>query len=37
MKGEWDNGTAYRTGDVVRNKGFVYIAVRDSTGQQPMH
>ena len=35
MKGEWDNGTAYRTGDVVRNKGFVYIAVRDSTGQQP--
>ena len=35
MTGEWDNSTAYKTGDIVRNKGWVYIAVKDSTGQEP--
>ena len=35
MQGEWDSGASYKTGDVVRNKGFVYIAVQDSTNQQP--
>ena len=35
MKGEWDSGASYKTGDIVRNRGFVYIAVQDSTNQQP--
>ena len=35
MKGDWDQAVSYRTGDVVRNNGFVYIAVRDSLNQQP--
>ena len=35
MKGEWDLTAQYKTGDVVRNKGFVYIAVQDSTNIQP--
>ena len=35
ITGEWSSSTSYRTGDVVRNNGFVYIAVQDSTNQQP--
>ena len=35
MTGEWHSATAYRTGDVVRRYGWVYIAVRDSTAQEP--
>ena len=35
MKGEWDSATSYKTGEIVRNGGFVYIAVRDSTNEQP--
>jgi len=35
MTGEWEAGIEYKTGSVVRNKGFVYIAVQDSQGVQP--
>ena len=35
MQGEWSATTDYKTGDVVRNKGFVYIAVKDSLNQEP--
>jgi hypothetical protein len=33
--GEWDIDTAYLTGDVVRNSGYLYIALQDSTGEYP--
>ena len=35
MQGEWSATVDYKTGDVVRNKGFVYIAVKDSLTQEP--
>ena len=35
MKSEWEIGLSYRTGDVVRRRGWVYIAVKDSVGQEP--
>ena len=35
MQGEWSATVDYKTGDVVRNKGFVYIAVKDSLNQEP--
>lgn len=35
MSGEWQSGIEYKTGSVVRNKGFVYIAVQDSQGVEP--
>ena len=35
MKGEWSASTTYKTGEVVRNGGFVYIAVQDSLNQRP--
>ncbi len=33
--GEWNTSTAYLTGDVVRNSGYLYLAVGDSTGVYP--
>jgi len=35
LRGEWDNIISYLTGDVVRNSGFLYVAIADSTGVQP--
>ena len=35
MTGEWDLEISYRTGDVVRRYGWVYIAVRDNVAQEP--
>ena len=35
MKTEWDITLAYRTGDIVRRRGWIYIAVRDNTGIEP--
>ena len=35
FKGAWDAAENYKTGDVVRNSGWVYIAVQDSLNQQP--
>ena len=32
---DWGNTTAYKTGDVVRLNGHVFIALRDSTGSEP--
>ena len=36
MQGEWSATVDYKTGDVVRNKGFVYI-VKDSLTKNQMH
>ena len=32
---DWKSTTAYKTGDVVRLNGHVFIALRDSTGSEP--
>ena len=34
-RGEWDNTTAYLTGDVIRNNGQVYVAIDDNSGIYP--
>lgn len=34
-RGEWDVTTTYKTGDVVRNKGYLYIAFADNASIQP--
>lgn len=34
-RGEWEISTEYRTGDVIRHGGYLYIAVGDSTGSFP--
>ena len=34
-QGNWNVGTAYRTGDVIRDQGYLYIALADSTGVKP--
>ena len=34
-RGEWNDSTDFKTGDVVRNNGILYIAVADSTGEYP--
>ena len=34
-RGEWSSITAYKTGDVVRNNGYLYVAIDDSAGAQP--
>lgn len=34
-RGEWDSLIFYKTGDVVRNKGYLYIAISDGTGLEP--
>jgi hypothetical protein len=33
--GDWEAGTAYKTGEVIRDQGYLYIAVGDSTGIKP--
>ena len=35
MKSDWDSNVAYRTGDIVRRNGWLYIAVRDSSSIEP--
>ena len=35
LKGEWDSGTPYATGDVVLRQGSTYVAEADSTGTDP--
>ena len=35
VKSEWDQAISYKTGDVVRRRGWVYIAVKDSTSEEP--
>ena len=34
-RGEWDQGTSYRTGDVVRNNGILYICLSDISNENP--
>jgi hypothetical protein len=34
-RGEWDSSTPYKTGDVIRNTGYLYVATADSTNVQP--
>jgi len=34
-RGEWSSVTAYKTGDVIRNTGYLYVATADSTNVQP--
>ena len=35
LKGDYNNGTAYKTGDVVRVGGVTYISIADTTGNRP--
>ena len=35
LKGDYNNGTAYKTGDVVRVGGTTYIAIADTTETDP--
>jgi hypothetical protein len=35
LRGDYNNGTAYLNGDVVRLGGFTYICIEDSTGNRP--
>jgi len=35
MRGEWLTNEPYRTGDIVRRYGWLYISVRDSQGEEP--
>lgn len=34
-RGEWNEDTQYRTGDVVRNNGYLYLAIADVTVEFP--
>jgi hypothetical protein len=34
-QGDWDSLIFYKTGDVVRDNGYLYIAIADATGVQP--
>ena len=34
-KGEWNNTTEYKTGDIIRNNGYLYVAIADSTDVYP--
>lgn len=34
-RGEWNDSTEFKTGDVVRNNGILYIAVGDSVNEYP--
>ena len=34
-RGEWDISVQYFTGDVIRNNGYLYIAIADSLGEYP--
>ena len=33
--GDWSAATAYKTGDVIRDQGYLYIAIADSTSIKP--
>ena len=33
--GDWTSSTAYKTGEVIRDQGYLYIAIADSTGTKP--
>jgi len=35
LVGDWNIGTAYRVGEVIRLNGFTYVAVADNTGNTP--
>lgn len=35
LQGDWNSGTTYKIGEVVRLKGFTYVAIADSTNQIP--
>jgi len=35
LQGDWNSGTTYKIGEVVRLKGFTYVATADSTNQKP--
>ena len=35
LQGDWNTGSAYRVGDIVRRSGRVYEAVSDNQGQDP--
>lgn len=35
IQGEWQSSTNYRTGDVIRQNGYLYVAVDDSLNIQP--
>lgn len=35
LQSDWSSVTAYRIGEVVRNGGYTYVALADSTNQQP--
>jgi hypothetical protein len=35
LRGDYNNGTAYLNGDVIRLGGFTYICIEDSTGNRP--
>lgn len=35
LKGDWNSITSYRTGDVVRQTGYLYIALTDNNNVQP--
>jgi len=33
--GDWTSSTAYKTGEVIRDQGYLYIAIADNTGTKP--
>ena len=35
MKGDWDDAENYRTGDIVRDSGYLYIAIDDNIATYP--
>lgn len=35
MKGNWSSSTSYKTGDIVRDNGYLYIAIADNSATYP--
>ena len=35
LQGDWNSGTAYRVGEIVRLGGYTYVATADNTNQSP--
>ena len=35
LAGDWNSGTLFKVGEIVRNGGFTYVSTLDSTNQQP--
>jgi hypothetical protein len=35
LQGDWSSVVTYKVGEIVRNKGFTYVAISDSTNQKP--